>query len=190
MNLFNQRKKSILEKKDKSAKKSWDEKIAPLCDLINSSSNYYTTSSCSGKSVIMKEKVGKDGSYYFWQSHELINLIEIKSKLNKLPKKGIFKYKFDGPIIFVVCKDIESAKKIFSLAILAGFKESGIKITNKLFGVEIKSGEKLEFPVSLENKIFVNDDFLRIIVELSNKKKKIGWKKIENFYSSMIFKNN
>jgi len=190
MDKFIQRKESILNKKDKSAKKSWDERIIPLCNLINSFSNYYTTSSCSGKSVIMEEKTGKDGSYYFWQSHKLINLVEVKSELNRLPKNGIFKYKLEAPIIFVACKDIESAKEIFSLAVLAGFKESGIKITKSLIGVEIKSGEKFEFPISLDNKILVSDDYLKVVVDLSNKKRKIGWKKIENFYFLMNSKDN
>jgi len=45
---FQQRKKDVLRKNDKSGIGSWDEKILELCEKINSLDNYYTTSSCSG----------------------------------------------------------------------------------------------------------------------------------------------
>lgn len=185
MNSFDQRKEAILTKKDKSAKGSWDQRIAPLCDRINSLSDYYTTSSCSGKSVIMKEKTGKDGSYYIWESHELVELGDIKEELSRLSGKDIFKYKLDAPIVFVVCNNLESAKKLFSLAVFAGFKESGIKITNKLIGVEIKSGERIEFPIFGE-KVLVDDNFLKRVVELTNNKRKSGWKKIEKLKKFLL----
>jgi len=49
MDSFNQRKISVLEKKDKAAKGSWDERIIELCNKLNSLEEYYTTSSCSGR---------------------------------------------------------------------------------------------------------------------------------------------
>jgi len=64
---FTQRKESILLKDDKSTKKTWDEKIQALCGVLNETIDYYTTSSCSGKSVLIEEKTGKDGSYYLWK---------------------------------------------------------------------------------------------------------------------------
>ena len=45
---FETDKKTALTKIDKSKKGQIDEQIKPLCDLINSSVDYYTTSSCSG----------------------------------------------------------------------------------------------------------------------------------------------
>jgi len=41
--IFLQRKKEVLSKKDKSSKGSWDEKIKTLCDKINKKNDYYTT---------------------------------------------------------------------------------------------------------------------------------------------------
>ena len=183
MDSFIQRKKAVLEKDDKSAKGIWDERIVSLCEAINSFENYYTTSSCSGKSVIIEDKIGKDGTYYPWESHEMISLDEIKLEVSKLKKEGNFKFKTDSPIIFVVCRDAEFAKKLFSFSVLAGFKESGIKLTNKLIGVEIKSGERIEFPIFSDGKLLVGDLFLERIVEVSNKKRKLGWEKIEKLYS-------
>lgn len=182
MDSFNQRKKSILEKMDKAAKGSWDERVIELCNKLNESNDYYTTSSCSGKSVIMEEKIGKDGSYYVWSSHDLISLEEVREALQKIEINGLYKFKSESPILFVCCRDIDSAKDLFSKAVEAGFKESGIKITDKLIAVEIRSGEKVEFPIVSDGEILVWDEFLRVLVEEVNRKRQRGWDKIKKIF--------
>ena len=211
MDSFSQRKKSILEKKDKASKGSWDVRITMLCNKLNYISHYYTTSSCSGKTVIMEEKTGKDGTYYLWNNHELINFEELKGvldeicskfftsrtlktrptlpnseQISKLTKKSIkenfvIKLKSESPILFVACENINYAKDLLEKSIKSGFKESGIKITNKLIGVEIRSGEKLEFPLIKNSKLLVSSNFLKEVVSQINKKRKIGWKKLKPY---------
>ena len=56
---FLQRKKDILSKEDKSSKGDWDKRIIELCDKINSSEKYYTTSSCSGRVIVMLDQEEK-----------------------------------------------------------------------------------------------------------------------------------
>lgn len=56
MDQFIQRKKDVLSKKDKSSIGKWDYKIISLCEKINGNGNYYTTSSCSGRVIILKEE--------------------------------------------------------------------------------------------------------------------------------------
>ena len=67
---FLQRKKSILSKPDKSSKKSWDKKIIKLCDKINLSENYYTTSSCSGRIVLMQDQEKKEHDLFLKGYHD------------------------------------------------------------------------------------------------------------------------
>jgi len=179
MDSFNQRKKSVLEKEDKAAKGSWDKRIVKLCDKLNSRGEYYTTSSCSGKSVIMEEKTGKDGSYYLWTSHELISLEELSGEVVKVILEGVIKFKSESPIIFVVSNTIENARELMKKAVNSGFKESGIKITDKLIGLEIRSGEKLEFPLIKGGENLVSKDFLSEVVNQANFRRELGWKKIE-----------
>jgi len=83
-NNFLQRKKDILSKLDKSSKKIWDLKIINLCDKINKNSNYYTTSSCSGRIVLMLDSEKKEEGLFIWISHDLINLKELKEVLEKI----------------------------------------------------------------------------------------------------------
>ena len=81
---FLQRKKEVLSKLDKSSKKSWDKRIVGLCDKINTKKNYYTTSSCSGRVVLMLDSEKKSKDLFIWVSHDLIDFEEIKEVLKEI----------------------------------------------------------------------------------------------------------
>ena len=81
---FSQRKKTILSKQDKSSKGDWDEKIKSLCERINKKDNCFTTSSFSGRIVLMVEQDKKSEGLFRFVSHDLINVGELKGELNKL----------------------------------------------------------------------------------------------------------
>lgn len=189
MTSFDQRKKSILEKADKASKGSWDEKVIEICNKLNESDDYYTTSSCSGKSVIMDEKLGKDGSYYLWSSHELVGFAELKEAIDGVVGKSesqVVKFKSESPILFICCRDVDSAKKLLEKCVEAGFKESGIKITNKLIAVEVRSGEKIEFPLMYDGEMLVWEEFLRVLVEEVNRKREFGWNKLDKLFQLVL----
>ena len=176
---FNQRKKSILSKIDKSSKKRWDKKIISLCEKINLSDNYYTTSSCSGRIVLMIDQDKKEKGLFLKVYHELINFKELKKDLDEIIKKDKrIKFKSEPCILHVACKSLEHAQKLLNKAKLAGWKKSGIIATRNRFVVELNSTEKLEFPIIENKKILVDDKFLKIIVRESNEKLKKSWKKI------------
>ena len=84
VNNFLQRKKDVLAKLDKSSKQSWDEKIVDLCNKINDSENYYTTSSCAGRIVIMKDQDKKEKGLFEFVSHELVDFENLKNELGKI----------------------------------------------------------------------------------------------------------
>jgi len=176
---FQQRKKDILFKKDKSSKGKWDERIISLCNKINSFNEYYTTSSCSGKCVILEDKIGKDGSYYLWESHEKISFENLKHDFGKIKNKKLLKFKFQSPILFVACENIEFAKILLNKSRNVGFKDSGIFISNKLIGVEIKSGEKIEFPLMDNNILLVENLFLKKLIKIVNNKFDSVWNKLK-----------
>lgn len=177
MDTFTQRKESILLKGDKSTKGSWDEKIEKLCGMLNEHIDYYTTSSCSGKSVLIEEKTGKDGSYYLWTSHDLITLEELKRALLEV-KEGLVKFKAESPILHVACRTLGFSQLLVDNAKRAGFKRTGIMTTTDKYMVEVGSAEKLECPIVKNGKILVDDEFLEELVNQTNLRRKSGWKKI------------
>ena len=182
MDIFNQRKKDILEKADKSSIGSWDEKIVDLCNKINESENYYTTSSCAGRIVLMLDQDKKSQGLFLEVWHNLINSEELINAVYDIVKEKNFmqvKFKLEPPIIHVACKDLESASKLLEEAKHLGFKRSGINAVSNNIVLELCSTEKLEFPIINCGEILVEDKFLKIVIEKSNFLLERGWKKIE-----------
>lgn len=193
---FQQRKKAILSKLDKSSIGEWDKKIKSLCDKINEDDNFYTTSSCSGRIIILLDQDRKGPGLFKFVSHDLVEFDELKKELGKIaenkphtlrvyPEKSslkIFtgdKFKSEPPILHVSCKMLEDAEEILNKARELGWKRSGIISLGKNIIVELISTEKLEFPLTKDGKLLVDEDFLKIVLEKANKNLKKGWLKIE-----------
>jgi tRNA wybutosine-synthesizing protein 3 len=176
-------KKVFLSKLDKSKKGSIDKKIEGLCNKINKSKKYYTTSSCSGRIVIIK--IGKKKNEYEWlyTSHEKI----IKKEFNKI--EDIFKeiwednkllntcwIRFEPAILHVSCATIGDAQQLLDLARNTGFKLSGI-ISAKKNVVEIRASERLDIPLSVVLDVFALDTAIieanKKLDETHNKIKKL-----------------
>lgn len=187
---FQQAKRDTLSRPDKSYIGGVDVKIKPLCDKLNSLENYYTTSSCSGRVLLMIEKKQKDRELFYWVAHDEITLCELKEEICKVVKKRkhkklIVKFKLDPCILHVACKSLEDADKLLKKAQLAGWKKSGLLSMGKKIILELNSTERLEFPVIHSSKILVNDDFLKLVVEESNRKMGESWKKIDKLTKSL-----
>ena len=180
MDGFLQRKKDVLSKIDKSSIGKWDEKIISLCEKINSKENYYTTSSCSGRILLMVDQSKKGEDLFLFVSHDKVSFKELKEKLIEASKKNKnVKFKMEPCILHVACKTLEDAEKLFEIGKNAGWKRLGIIGTRNGFTFELNSTEKLEFPIIQNKKILIDDDLLKIIVDDANKKLEIGWEKIQ-----------
>ena len=201
MNNFNQRKKDVLSKSDKSSIGKWDEKIISLCEKINSKENYYTTSSCSGRILLMIEQEKKGENLFLFVSHDKISFKELKNEIDKIvsppnsslhshernnarensrpPRENLkIKFKLEPCILHIACKNLEDAEKLFEIGKNAGWKRLGIIGTRNGFTFELNSTEKLEFPIIKNKKILVDDNFLNIVVDEANGKLEKGWGKI------------
>ena len=176
---FLQRKSDILGKRDKSYAGEWDLKIKRLCEKINESPDYFTTSSCSGRVLLMIDQEKKNSGLFIWTSHDKFSLKELKKALLEYGGKELLKFKCEPPILHVVCKTLENAESILEKGQKSGWKNSGIISSKRDFVVELHGTEKLEFPVFTEGKFLVDDNFLNLIIEKSSKKLENGWKLIE-----------
>ena len=66
---FEKRKQDVLLKKDKSYRRKFDKKIKKLCGKINQMEDYYTTSSCSGRIVLIKDSDKKESGLFLFVGH-------------------------------------------------------------------------------------------------------------------------
>jgi tRNA wybutosine-synthesizing protein 3 len=179
---FIQRKKAVLSKIDKSSKGGWDKKILLLCNKINSLENYYTTSSCSGRALLMVYQEKKQDDLFCKVYHDLISSAVIKKDLKEICgkfKNKSIKFKQDPPILHIACRNIKDAKILYEKAKIAGWKKIGLISWERRIVLEIICTEKLEFPVIDNGKILVDDNFLGLIAKQSNFKMKNSWEKIK-----------
>jgi len=177
---FIQQKHDILSKNDKSSIGKWDERIIKLCEKINKSENYYTTSSCSGRIALIIDEDKKQKGLFIKLYHNLIYFEELKKWLVEAKKmKKNIRFKQEAVILHVACKTLNDAEKLLKKAQSAGWKKAGIISTGKRIIVELNSTEKLEFPIIEDEKILLDDDFLKIVVKKSNENLKKSWEKIK-----------
>lgn len=177
--LFNQGKKKQLSKEDKSNIGEWDDKIADLCNKINKKTNYYTTSSCSGRVVLLKASEEKQPGAFLFRSHEKISFSELKKALEKIKYEGLVEFQQTSCIMHIACLTLSDAQDIVTKAKECGWKRSGIMAIGKRFMVELHSTENMSFPIMNNKVILVDDNFLKLIVEIANNKLERTWKKIE-----------
>ena len=86
---FTKEKNDFLKKKDKSKKGYIDEDIKEIVDEINSKKDYYTTSSCAGRIVLLEMKSKKKNDCdWILTKHGKVNLNEILISLNNYQIKN------------------------------------------------------------------------------------------------------
>jgi tRNA wybutosine-synthesizing protein 3 len=171
-----------LNMKDNSDIGKWDKKIKKLCDKINKNKSYYTTSSCAGRIVLIKQNEKKKPGLFLFRSHEKVRFSQIKKELNNTlrKEKGNVYFKQEPCVLAVACKNLKDAQNLINKAKLAGWKNSGIMSSSKRFVCEMRSTEKIELPLINKGKILVNENYLKLLLQESNKKLERTWKKIKN----------
>jgi len=188
MSNFLNEKKQFLAKPDKSLARGIDKAILHLVETINSLENYYTTSSCAGRIVLIKEKGKKQKAAFLFRSHEHAKFEEIKKNLNEAVKKTkeIVYFKHEPAILHVACSTMVKAQELVNAARSCGWKKSGIIASQNKIITELVSVEILSTPIAVDGKIIINGDYLRILVSETNKKLKITRKKIKNLEGVLI----
>lgn len=161
-----------------------DEDAVPLVREINSKKNYYTTSSCAGRIVIMKipDPGRKEDAEFLKKWHREIKLKELLDGLKEhknIKNKWII---FNPPIFHIGSRTLEDAYKITQLGIQSGFKNSGIRsVTNKKIITQIISTEGLDVPYSDS----LTDDYLRDLKDNLNFMLRRSRNKMSDFKSKI-----
>ena len=176
---FEEQKKKQLSREDASSIGSWDPKIKGLCEKLNKKKNYYTTSSCAGRIILLKGEMGKEPNKFLFRTHKKTSFNELKKALNGVEYEGLVEFKQSPCILHVACKDLESSQELVNNAKLSGWKKSGIMNTKKRFIVELQSTEHLAFPIMNNQEILVDDNFLKLVIGESNMRLGRVWKKID-----------
>ena len=181
---FNNSKKSILSKKDKSNKGELDSKIVRLCQIINKNKDYFTTSSCSGRIKLIIDINKKKPDLIIFRTHDKISLKELKKQLLIKNKDTIY-FKQEPCFVVVSSRNSKKQWELFNLARNNGWKKSGILSLDKKLLIELMGTENISFPIMKKGKLLVDDEFLKIVIKKANSNLKRGWEKIKYLEKSI-----
>ncbi|WP_297502064.1 hypothetical protein [Thermococcus sp.] len=147
-----------------------DHDIIPLLERINALGNYFTTSSCSGRISVMEMPHFGDklNSVWLGKWHREVSFEEVLEAIGK-HSSGQLWFLVRSPILHVASRTMNDAVKLLNLAIGLGFKYSNIKsVSHKKLLVEIRSTERMDVPLGENGKLWVDERYIRRIVNLAN----------------------
>ncbi len=176
---FLKEKSDFLSKTDKSKKGSIDGDIKKLISKINSSKDFYTTSSCAGRIVLLEMRSSKKYEcHWILAEHRKVKFNEIFDALKNHKSNNEVWLKQQPLILHVACRDLESAKRLLDSSRQV-FRRAGIiGITERKIMIEIIGSENLETLIK-KGKIIPDEKYLKELVNAANwnfneNKKKIG----------------
>ena len=176
---FSKEKSDFLNKKDKSKKGSVDKDVLKLISLINSKKDFYTTSSCAGRIVLLEVGKKKNECSWILAKHSKVDLKEIKNALENYKGKNEIWLKQQPLILHVACRNLECAKKFLELSRKL-FKKAGIiAITEKKATVEVIGSKHLDTIVKNKNFLLENKS-LKETINSANRNFKRNKKMIED----------
>jgi tRNA wybutosine-synthesizing protein 3 len=168
---FFENKKQTLKKLEEAKKeKLVDEGIIPVLDIINNLYDYYTSSSCYGRIVLLElPEIGdKKNATFLGRWHRAIKTEEVFSALENSSGKGQLWLLAQSPIIHVYTRTLESADSLLKKAVACGFKHSGFKSSEKSIIIEIASTERLDCPIGMNGEFYSDEKFIDLLADISN----------------------
>lgn len=169
--VFDEGKNKALEKLNKALKEEQvDKKILPILNILNKSENFFTSSSCSGRVVLLElpELGDKKNADFLGKWHKTINKSDVLKAAEKTKKQNQMWLLAQPPIMHVFCKNIDSANLLMKTSIASGFKHSSFKSTKEKIIVEICSTERLDFPIGKKGKILCDNTHIDFLIEIAN----------------------
>lgn len=190
---FLNRKKQFLEKLEEAKDMGLvDEDIIDLLDIINSLPFAYTTSSCSGRIMLIdippSEK--KYESFRLAKWHSPISFEEFWETIRGYRPFGTLWLKVDSFIVAFAVDRIEWASFFLKLSRLIGLKYSGVRSIQSSFDhvmMDVMSTEHVHLPISDKNNgLLITEDYARYIHKIAIKKLKKTKDKLNRFKKTML----
>ncbi|USN45171.1 MAG: hypothetical protein H6502_03875 [Candidatus Woesearchaeota archaeon] len=182
---FAEDKKRVLAKlfsPDKSKKGDVDKEIIPLLTAINAIDVLYTTSSCSGRIVLLEEPASKKKHEARWLfvSHAVVDAQDLLNVELSIDEGSTLYLRQESAILHVACKDLDAAKKLLELCREEGLKHSGIVSFSKTgrIMVEMFFNERMDAPVKVGKDKLVDDTYVVRAVAIANEKLSTTHKKL------------
>ncbi len=184
MKTFEERKEHAIwrmNELDRSKKGSVDEHAKPLIKAINEHPDYYTTSSCAGRILLLVEPESQKKNAYEWPlvTHEQADASAFIDCAKTLEgSSGTVWLRMQTVIIHAAARDLDAANTLLAQFHSHGWKRSGIFSTENDVMLELLSVEGMDTPIIIDGKRLVSDEFIEHFIVLANKKLATAHEKI------------
>ncbi|OYT42865.1 MAG: hypothetical protein B6U88_02665 [Candidatus Aenigmarchaeota archaeon ex4484_56] len=171
MSFDKDKEKAMRKLKNALKKGEVDKPIITLLNFINSLKNYYTTSSCSGRVILLNE-YGKrkiDHSFII-REHEKVDIGKFIEKIENFKGERLW-LKQEAFIIHIAGRTLKDAIKMLNIGLNAGLKHSGVFVfKDERYILELNGTQHLEVPIAEKGKIFADKEYLIYLLTLANGK--------------------
>lgn len=177
---------ALLWQKAKAAGKV-DDRMIPLVEFIFSKPDYFTTTTCSGRILLLNldSKELKKPDSFFAKWHEIPEFKEVWKALNKKSSQDLW-FKQEPFVMVVGTSSIENAKKIMVICRNNGVKKAGIMACEEgRFLIEIMGSHYISFLAKQDSKILVEKEFLEKQFETACKKLKMNWQMLDKLEKAL-----
>ena len=148
-----------------------DAPIIQLLKKINSLEDFYTTSSCAGRVVLLHELGYRKNEHEFiLKEHRKVNIEEFLN-VNLEKFKGRVWLKQEPFIIHIVARTLEKAIEMLNLGLMAGLKHSGVFVFKpERYILELNGTQHLSAPISEKGKMLVTKDYFIYLLKIAAEK--------------------
>ncbi|KAF6041560.1 TYW3 [Bugula neritina] len=187
---FAQAKTSTLAAVDLSKKGSVDQPISNLIELVNNLDDYFTTSSCSGRTIIVANSLAhgsrKKGCKWLYVTHGDSVFTDVIECLREEPLPESATLKFEPFIMHVQCLSLESARQLLQIAVSCGYRNSGISLgkSGKII-LAVRSTAGLEVPLVVDSRLLVSEQYIERLVGMANEKMSSNLMQISKFQGKL-----
>ena len=160
-----------------------DADIVDLIECVFQTDNYFTTSSCSGRIVVLDAMYPwlRNEAYIVLKKHTTIEVNEVASLISSQRPLNRYWLISSGPIIHFVARSLEAAIELIKNVRPMGFKHSGIISLNPAgVVVELVSGTWTSFLLMDSNGFVIEPSALPRIVAIANEILLEGKRRLNN----------
>lgn len=151
-----------------------DEPIIELLKDINSIPKAFTTSSCSGRVIVLIDRGKKIDSEKYLTFHRYVTLDDLKD----IPKANNVWLRVEPFILHIITQDIDTANSILRAARSVGIKRGGMQRIKVGYFIELIGNVNFAVPTS---KCIIDEELVGIINNLMRK----NFRMLERFHLSI-----
>ncbi|XP_005385292.1 PREDICTED: tRNA wybutosine-synthesizing protein 3 homolog isoform X2 [Chinchilla lanigera] len=162
---FSRWKAQCLSRADLSRKGSVDEDVVDLVQLLNAREQFFTTSSCAGRILLLDGgmngfEVQKQNCCWLLVTHKPCVKEDVVVALKKASGDAVLK--FEPLVLHVQCRQLQDAQLL-----------------------AVRSTHSLEVPLSHKGKLMVTEEYIDFLLNIANQKMEENKRRIGRFYNCL-----